>query len=450
MIAPDTLERLEQQDLDILDHNDRGDYTVPSEELFPHQWLWDSCFVAIGLAHYDPERAVQELRSLMRGRWDNDMQPNEIVSDGWRYLPERINLRSRVNPNAPENLTTSGITQPPMIAEAVWQVGQQLEDEERHTFYKEMAEGIIDNHMYLFRERELNGDGLVSIFHPYESGMDNTPSLLMPVREHYDVDLERKPTLRQRLAHIAMDHLRRDTRHVAADERMHHHDVLTYQKIMKTARDQGYDMARIVEKTDIPIFEDLAYNSIFMHANTKLQMIAEDIGIELPDELQAGIERQRQGFENLWNPKIEAYCTRDARTGKLIPIETASNLLSLYAYADLDHMPHQDEVVQHLSDPNKFWTKNPLPSVPLDSPYFERNRYWAGPVWSWINWLVEQGLRDRNYHYLANVLREATILHDGYEYSDTFTGEPLGIGRFAGAAAVSLDGIQRYTKAYAR
>ena len=47
----------------VLLENDRGTYTQPAKDLYPHQWLWDSCFTAIGLRHFDVERAQTELKS---------------------------------------------------------------------------------------------------------------------------------------------------------------------------------------------------------------------------------------------------------------------------------------------------------------------------------------------------------------------------------------------------
>ena len=39
-----------QQAIEILRRNDRGGYTVPTATgLYPAQWNWDSCFVALGL-----------------------------------------------------------------------------------------------------------------------------------------------------------------------------------------------------------------------------------------------------------------------------------------------------------------------------------------------------------------------------------------------------------------
>ena len=61
--------------LAVLDRNRRGSWTCPAAEIYPHQWLWDSGFVAIGLARHDPGRAAAELTALLRGQWSNGMVP---------------------------------------------------------------------------------------------------------------------------------------------------------------------------------------------------------------------------------------------------------------------------------------------------------------------------------------------------------------------------------------
>ena len=48
----------------ILDFNRVGSYTQPGPRLYPHQWSWDSAFIAIGYAHYDQRRATNELNHL--------------------------------------------------------------------------------------------------------------------------------------------------------------------------------------------------------------------------------------------------------------------------------------------------------------------------------------------------------------------------------------------------
>ena len=55
----------------VLQMNDQGAYTIPAHGIYPHQWLWDSCFIAIGLRHLDIDRAQSEVLSLLRGQWHN-------------------------------------------------------------------------------------------------------------------------------------------------------------------------------------------------------------------------------------------------------------------------------------------------------------------------------------------------------------------------------------------
>src|SRR5881396_1651024 len=45
-------EELADRARNVLERNRRGSWTCPSSRLYPHQWLWDSCFIAIGLARY--------------------------------------------------------------------------------------------------------------------------------------------------------------------------------------------------------------------------------------------------------------------------------------------------------------------------------------------------------------------------------------------------------------
>ena len=111
-------DKLFEQAKAVLKHNDRGSWTVPAGELYPHQWLWDSCFIAIGLRHLDIERARAELTSLLRGQWSNGMLPNIVFAKGKEHHRDRELWRSYLSPYSPAKVATSGLTQPPMLAEA--------------------------------------------------------------------------------------------------------------------------------------------------------------------------------------------------------------------------------------------------------------------------------------------------------------------------------------------
>jgi hypothetical protein len=46
---------------EILDQNWMGASTKPAPTLYPHQWNWDTGFIAIGRSHYDTFRAILEI-----------------------------------------------------------------------------------------------------------------------------------------------------------------------------------------------------------------------------------------------------------------------------------------------------------------------------------------------------------------------------------------------------
>ena len=57
---------------------DGHQYTLPSPESYPYQWLWDSCFHAIVLAKLEPEFAKEELRALVSKQFEDGMIPHMI------------------------------------------------------------------------------------------------------------------------------------------------------------------------------------------------------------------------------------------------------------------------------------------------------------------------------------------------------------------------------------
>lgn len=64
----------------VLEGNWMGHATKPAPQLYPHQWSWDSAFIAIGYAHFDQDRAEKELRSLFRGQWSNGLLPHIVFN----------------------------------------------------------------------------------------------------------------------------------------------------------------------------------------------------------------------------------------------------------------------------------------------------------------------------------------------------------------------------------
>jgi hypothetical protein len=65
---------------EVLAQNDMGAWTRAASDLYPHQWSWDSGFIAMGLAHLDTGRAARELLTLFQHQWKTGKVPH-IVFD---------------------------------------------------------------------------------------------------------------------------------------------------------------------------------------------------------------------------------------------------------------------------------------------------------------------------------------------------------------------------------
>ncbi|MBL7067650.1 MAG: hypothetical protein ISS29_07335 [Candidatus Marinimicrobia bacterium] len=123
------LNTLKNEAISILNKNNSGNYTKPSPRLYPNQWNWDSAFIAIGLLHYDEEKAKKELLSIKRGQWRNGMIPNIIFDPRCAdYQPDPSFWGCSQIPDSPKNVFTSGITQPPILAFAAYEIYKNLKD----------------------------------------------------------------------------------------------------------------------------------------------------------------------------------------------------------------------------------------------------------------------------------------------------------------------------------
>lgn len=65
---------------EVLAANWTGRSTVPSRKLYPHQWSWDSAFIAIGLRHLSPLRAQTELETLLAAQWGDGRIPHIVFN----------------------------------------------------------------------------------------------------------------------------------------------------------------------------------------------------------------------------------------------------------------------------------------------------------------------------------------------------------------------------------
>ncbi len=135
--------------------DDARGYCFPHPDVYPHLWLWDSCFHAIAWAAFGDGRAVHELEAALAGQLDDGFVPH------MRYAGPTI-------PRGPLP-GVSSFTQPPMYAHAAAVLARRG---------LEVPASLVDSAAagldWLWRHR-MGGDGLLFVVHPWESGADDSP-----------------------------------------------------------------------------------------------------------------------------------------------------------------------------------------------------------------------------------------------------------------------------------
>ncbi len=127
---------------------------------YPWQWYWDSCFTAIAWRHFDPARSRRELESLLAAQRADGFIGHTI------FWNTPLTGRRRFTYNVTSaNATMTASIQPPVLAWA-WRiaVGDPAE-----------VPAIASHYDWLAANRDLDGDGLVWIVQPDESGLDASP-----------------------------------------------------------------------------------------------------------------------------------------------------------------------------------------------------------------------------------------------------------------------------------
>ncbi len=438
------IDQLAERAGQVLEENWNQDHTMPAPHLYPHQWLWDTCFIAIGRRHIDVVRAKTELLRLFEGQWANGMIPHMIFDPAKKYKRDREIWRSYVSPYSPDNHATSGITQPPIIAEAVVRVGQKLKKTERLAFYRQVLPGLLRYHTWLMTERDPHGEGLVLQIHPWETGLDNTPPWMIQLHEHS------KPWWITLIETLKLDQvvnlIRRDTRHVPPGQRITNIEALMVWDIIRRFRRKGYDIQRILHRSLFCI-EDVSFNSILARNNTLLKEIAKETRRKLEPELETMIARQAEALESCWHDEKGTYFSRDFITHEHITESTIGSLIPLYSGTITKE--RAERLVEILRDYHHFGLKHPVPSVPLSSTYFDAERYWQGPAWINTNWMLIDGLKRYGFHDEATSLATKTLElvheHGPFEYFSPIDGQPLGSPDFSWTAALTIDLLTEHT-----
>jgi glycogen debranching enzyme len=245
---------------------------------------------------------------------------------------------------------------------------------------------------WLAANRDLEGDGLLWIVQPDESGLDASPKF--------------EPVWGRRS-----------------------NGRLGFPLLVRHNRKLGFDARRIRERG--PVLCETLVNTMW---SLSLQAMGR------PSATPALVER-------LWDERRGLFFD-EAQPGGLRPGPVTWAALAPLALPDLPEAIGRRLVEEHLLNPREFLTAVAPPSVAACEPSYEPDgghgplrRYWRGPTWVNSAWMIWLGLRRLGYEAEAQRLADGVIgavAREGLrEYYDPRTGTGLGAKDFAWSTLVA-------------
>ncbi|MDP2089466.1 MAG: trehalase family glycosidase [Flavobacteriaceae bacterium] len=418
-----------------VNYKEKG-YSIPCKGLYPFQWLWDSGFIAIGFAHYDMPKAKNELTTLLSAQWANGFIPHIVFHEvSETYFPGPNYHRADLHPLSNKEYPSTGMTQPPVIGfvlEKIYQIAENKADV--LNFIKENIGKIYNNHLYFYTNRDPKNEGLVYIYHNWESGTDNSPMWdgIWATMNSPEYSFER-----------------RDTAIVDVSQRPSKREYDHYLHIVEIAKKHNYNDQKIAELSPF-LIQDPLFNSMLIKSNSSLIELYKIIGDndDKIAQLQKWQEKSITSFNHkLFDPELGAYIHYDLRNEKPIRMVSSSSFAPLYA--GIPSKEQAKELVNTML--TKFGGKGMYLCASFDptSEHYNPKKYWRGPVWINLNWLLYYGLLDYEYNNIAQKIKSDSIeiieKVGFYEYFDPrkseYNNKTKGYGgsNFSWSAALLID-----------
>lgn len=424
----------------------RSYHVIRPGELYPGVWGWDSAFHAIGLAHQSLNRALEELEVSALGQAKDGRIPSILFYDAQEAQKIYFPAPNIWQAKSKLGLDITGISQPPVFGYALKRALElQVPSKEDEPRIRELFDVAFDYQKFWYEHRDPEGNGLVVTVHPWETGRDNCAEwdqFLDRVRErqsYKDFDFD---------ASLRMDNRRCvDPLHRPTDE---NYKMFIYLLENLKATNYSIQDAQGQYRDDIPFcMQDIGIISMLQLANDALIELCDEYGSTAQKvQLEAWRDLTTKNVRDvLWNDSDNCYQSRDVHTGQLTQVTNGSYL----SFAT--NIPTATQISKMLNILDD-WQENMnvkfnIPSIAPDHKSFESERYWRGPTWTIVNYVVVMGLLnqakrydDKAFYDAASSLMAQTLTlidddPDFYEYHDPLTGKGCGDKDF-GFTSVAL------------
>jgi hypothetical protein len=303
---------------------------------------------------------------------------------------------------------------------------REAPDRDVQTRCRALVQATARWHDWFYRCRDPRGTGVVALLHPWESGRDNS----------CDWD--------EALANVSTEGIapyqRRDTTHVDASQRPTSFEYDRYVALVERFRLLKWDNAQLHDASPFQVV-DPGFNAILICSELALARLAERLGDRpLAARLQARAALAIEALETLWNEELGQYTCLNRLTQQRVQSASVGGLLPLLVLPP-GH-PHVDHLCHRLSQWLELAPYGVCSMEPRDAR-FDGKRYWRGPSWLIVNFLLITGLRQCGPRALADQVMQVSlrcIEKSGCsEYYHPMTGEALGGGTFTWTAAMVIE-----------
>jgi glycogen debranching enzyme len=391
LLPPDDVARLRAEARRVLDGNWREGvrrrdglpyaYTCPSTPRYRHMWHWDSCFHAIARSDLDPVRARAELRTVLRSGDPDGFLPHTVFwghPAGWRRAPFYAT-------RSPFGSLRTETIDPPLLAVA-WERVAAVSGVEDPAFAGE-ALPLLARHLdWLEHHRDPDGDGLLTILLPDESGVDDSPK--------YDLVYGRYA----------------------------HHRAGSF-LVIENCRRHRWDSRRIIGTTDLHVEDVLVTTAHALSLHAMGRMTGDGAYFRRAARVEQAL------LDKCLDPGTGLFLDLAGRREKPVHVSTWTALAPLALPGIPDAVKHR-LVEEHVLNPRRYGAAVGIPSVAMDepsfNPKFDRWRCWRGPSWVNTAWLLVPALRELGYVEAADGIVRGLVeaaLKDGLrEYYHPRTG----------------------------
>ena len=363
--------------------DDRG-YSFPNPDVYPHLWLWDSCFHAIAWASLGDERAVRELEAVLEGQLASGFVPH------MRYA-ERSQYRGPLDDR-------SGYTQPPVYGHALAFISRSgLPVSAR------LIDQVAAGYNYLWTQRRTH-DGLLRIVHPWEAGADDSP--------RWDGWIGSTEWNRELWTGFDIELV----------------GLTEFEPTGEGTANERFEAA------------PAAFNAIAAHGMRELAAVGRDQQWETrADELAAAIdERLWDDGEGLWSDLAVSGAAES------VAVPTLDGALPALSTSDSELA---NRALDQLADEGRFAAPFGLAYVPRNHPLYRPDLYWRGAAWPQLNHLARVAAlrwgRVELADDIAAMTRRGAATSGFAELWDPETGEARGAVPQTWAALAAVDAIDQ-------